>query len=390
MTAITIKEGLDYILSHSEGQSHLFPRTISTKTTQGQQILVSSKEEALARFSQANWIDCRISAYTSDATENHSGVERFQGLRNITPKILVVIIDMDRSTFKSGKSLKLALAKTHKKIKDRLGNDTIPTVIWTGNGYHIYLVLDSEGIVLENVKEFIDLKVERVSVKFLRFVEWFLSDGKSDPQHNHSVSFNNCMLRIPGSYNSKCLLKGKDPEVKIIQKWNGCKPSIKLILDDFYVHLCEERINELQAHRIQNSSYMFSDRYKNNSILWIERLLQTPLTDFRKFCIWRILAPYLINVKKLSYEESFGIIRGWLNECDKLNRLDFYPSLKIRKGLRGVAKKGYFPISIDNLRIEYEELYHRIVSNQGRFRGREGIAMCNDNTLALCCTKNGN
>ena len=44
---IVVKDGLDFILSHfMEG----FPRTISTKTTEGRQIVVYSKEEALARF----------------------------------------------------------------------------------------------------------------------------------------------------------------------------------------------------------------------------------------------------------------------------------------------------------------------------------------------------
>jgi hypothetical protein len=31
--------------------------------------------------------------------------------------------------------------------------------------------------------------------------------------------------------------------------------------------------------------------------VWIETLLQIPLPKFRKYCVWRILAPYLINVK---------------------------------------------------------------------------------------------
>jgi hypothetical protein len=41
-----------------------FPRKVSTKTTEGRQILVNDKPQALARFKQANWLDCRISAYT--------------------------------------------------------------------------------------------------------------------------------------------------------------------------------------------------------------------------------------------------------------------------------------------------------------------------------------
>ena len=41
-----------------------FPRKISTKTTEGRKIFVDDKPQALARFKQANYLDCRISAYT--------------------------------------------------------------------------------------------------------------------------------------------------------------------------------------------------------------------------------------------------------------------------------------------------------------------------------------
>jgi len=31
---------------------------------------------------------------------------------------------------------------------------------------------------------------------------------------------------------------------------------------------------------------------------------------------WRVLAPYLVNVKHLSFEESFDIIDKWLDKCN--------------------------------------------------------------------------
>ena len=41
-----------------------FPRKVSTRTTGGRQVLVNDRPQALARFDQANWLDCRVSAYT--------------------------------------------------------------------------------------------------------------------------------------------------------------------------------------------------------------------------------------------------------------------------------------------------------------------------------------
>ena len=32
--------------------------------------------------------------------------------------------------------------------------------------------------------------------------------------------------------------------------------------------------------------------------------------------IWRILAPYLINIKESSTENAFSMIRNWLNKCN--------------------------------------------------------------------------
>ena len=221
-TDSNIRKGLNYILGHFVFQPRylfIFPRTISTKTTEGRQIMVDSRQEALARFAQANFVDCRISAYPPDATVNPSGLECFQGLRITTPRNLIVIIDLDRSTFRSERALQLALTRTLQKIWSKL--EVKPTVLWSGNGYHIYLVLDSQ-VNLENVKQFVELNLDQVSVKFLRFAEYFLSDGKSDKAHNTTVSFNNCMMRIPGSINSK-----NNCEVSIEFKSGTVKPGLQ-------------------------------------------------------------------------------------------------------------------------------------------------------------------
>jgi hypothetical protein len=50
---LTVEEGLVLILSHFH--EPLWPRTISTKATDGRQVLVSSKEQALAYFKAANY-----------------------------------------------------------------------------------------------------------------------------------------------------------------------------------------------------------------------------------------------------------------------------------------------------------------------------------------------
>ncbi len=48
---VATAQGLDFILNHFE--TPILPRTASTKTTEGKQVLVYNKEESLASFKAA-------------------------------------------------------------------------------------------------------------------------------------------------------------------------------------------------------------------------------------------------------------------------------------------------------------------------------------------------
>jgi hypothetical protein len=63
-----------------------------------------------------------------------------------------------------------------------------------------------------------------------------------------------------------------------------------------------------------------------------------------------------------SYEESYSVIKNWLDKCNKLQRLNFNAKIKINEGLRG-ASKGYLPISLEKLSQENKALY-AVVCNQ--------------------------
>jgi len=67
-----------------------------------------------------------------------------------------------------------------------------------------------------------------------------------------------------------------------------------------------------------------------NYYSWIKHLLQTPIEDYRKLVINLILAPNLINVRKLPYQESYTIIKNWLDKCNDLKRLDNYRNFEYR------------------------------------------------------------
>ena len=85
-------------------------------------------------------------------------------------------------------------------MKEKLGGAE-PTVLWSGNGYHVYQPTDA--FVLEGFDIFSGF--DHPSRTFLKFAEQYFSSGKADPAH--SPSFKSCMIRIPDSHNSKCILK---------------------------------------------------------------------------------------------------------------------------------------------------------------------------------------
>jgi hypothetical protein len=270
----TIEEGLDFILSHFE--ESVWSRTIFTKTL-GKQYTIYSGEEAIARFKQSNLMDCRINAYP-DYIE-------FNGINRQPPNF--IFIDIDRCLFGTDKEFWSAVQDTCKNIEQTLGGK--PTVLWSGNGVHICQPV--KAILLEQESKF--AQFGKPSQTFLRFAAQFLSDHKSDT--NNNPAFRSCLLRIPGSYNSKYIEQDRGTaEVKVLQGWDGFKPKANPLYYDFYIHLANRKLKEFNMQRNKTESY------RGNTIPWIEKLLETPIDDYRKNAVNLILAPYLINTKKFS------------------------------------------------------------------------------------------
>jgi Primase X len=285
---------------------------------------------------------------------------------------------LDLSNFKHGniEALDLAKAKTLANTYDTfdLSKKFEPaTIIWSGNGYHFYIPAEPQNVILEQMSEFNNYK--EPSKLFLRFAEWHLSNGQADSEHYHTVSLKNCLLRIPGSYNSKSMTR-----IKIVQKWNGAsKVSLHLLYDKFLARLIDQDSKIVKHHKnnntnantvAENANYVRVTQKnsrlpsKKESIGWIEQLLQTPLQEHRKYCIWRILAPYFINVKRLPFDGSYYKIYQWLNKCNELKALDFDLETKINDSLNSATNTGYLPISFDNplkepktLKTDNRELY---------------------------------
>ncbi|WP_161486170.1 DNA primase noncatalytic subunit PriX [Candidatus Nitrosocosmicus hydrocola] len=347
-------EDVEFILSHFQNQTGMFPRKMMTHISKGQ-FSIYSKEEVLERCKQSHFIDCRINAYPE--------LTDFKGIVRQSPDI--VFIDLDLGDFNHHmKKLDLALKNTLIKIKKFQG---CPSVLWTGKGYHIYLpisaiVLDQESIFSkDNFLHLFSIMSKysnwSVSEVFLKFVEIFFTNGKADPLHK--PKYKSSLLRIPGSYNSKLLNQSIDKEesrVKIVERWNGRRIPIQYLLKYFRRWIVQEEVNQRIID--QRRKNFRSKTRLSTSYSWVENLLQTPLEDHRKYCLVHILAPYLVNVKRLSQEESSELVLPWLSKCNTVRSLDFNPSTEIKNRLRYVGD--FRPISLAKLKNDNLDLYRSL------------------------------
>jgi hypothetical protein len=186
-----------------------------------------------------------------------------------------------------------------------------------------------------------------------------LSNNKADKANN--PSFRSCLLRIPNSFNAKCLAKGESLEnskIKIIQEWNRDRPSIKFLLRDFRRYLITQKIKELNKKRKIEGRSGYQSIQNNDTIFWIEKLLITPISDFRKNATNLILAPYLVNIKKLSYQQSFDILTDWLKKCNSFNKIDFNPIYLVKSALNTATQKKIPPMKLVTLMNRNLELYN--------------------------------
>ena len=88
----------------------------------------------------------------------------------------------------------------------------------------------------------------------------------------------------------------------------------------------------------------------STKIWWIERLLQTPIDDHRKFVVWRILAPYLINIRKCPADEACNIMRDWLDRRSIRRRLDFNPNYTKKYNINSANREWLFTNKLEEIR----------------------------------------
>jgi hypothetical protein len=139
---------------------------------------------------------------------------------------------------------------------------------------------------------------------------------------------------------------------EVIEILNGFRFKTNSLPYYFYIYLADRKLREF--NNMQKSQ---TESYRGKTIPWIEKLLETPIDDYRKTAVSLILAPYLINIKKVSYEHALDIINSWLSKCGKLRQLDQNFDYTVRYALKYSAKNGHKPIKYDTLKLKNKTLY---------------------------------
>jgi hypothetical protein len=316
----------------------IFPRRIYTPIRK--QIEVKNELEISRYFREANFSDCRINAYP---------VREEWAMKLLGQEPDVLFIDLDREDFQSKDALEDARLRTLRNIRDKLNNG-YPSVLDTGNGYHIYQPIDA--FVLETESVFKDYV--RVSERFLKFAEWYLSGNRADS--NHNPTFASCLLRVPGTINSST-----NREVRIVQEWDGHRPNIRYILLNYETWLVAEEYKrrKIESRKLRIMSRSYESR-KVANIDWIDNLInEKPLRDSRKFACYWIISRYLINVRHLNCEQSYAVIMKWLKRCNEVQPLT--PSYRdfdrlVRYNIKQAQRSGKVPIGKELLHEMNKEL----------------------------------
>lgn len=353
-----VSDGIDLLIDQfvMSEQQYLFPRMMAAGDKFG--IWVNSKQEILSNCIKANFLDCRLNAYARipdrDIAEGY-----------IVPNHL--FSDIDKSNFinrKTGELKERELKNSVKSTRERIIEtfNTEPTILYTGGGYHFYVVVSMPQ--LNRYADLMDICKPlgwEISREFLRFSEIYMTNSKNDSRHSDTLSMNSALLRIPFTLNSK--YGTEDNEVKIIQKYKGIGTVPRWYLVKFKTYLVDKqqqyenkRIARLKAmHRVIEQRYNYEkvygfnyNQHMLNRYAWIEKLLASPISENRYFCIWRIIAPYLVKIKQLTPEESERQIRQWLYQCNEIKRVINFEK-KLKDGLMAAAGREYNPISFKTL-----------------------------------------
>jgi hypothetical protein len=384
-------DGLHFMLKNelwnTKVEDHIFPRTIATGATKRKQYVVSDSDTALLYYKASLYEDCFLNAYPD--------YERLKEMEVITEETLHdmrfghdpiphhLVIDLDSDKLQTQEEFQKAYENTLYNTKTLIRGDSgkCPTVVWSGNGYHIHIIMNNGYDPLDRMHQFHNFKElgsEVLANKFLKFAESRLTNGKADKSHSPAIK--SSMFRIPGTLNTKAKMRGKDPMVRIVQSWAFDKNNwggnsggvTQQLFDEFHSMLVQERIDskveklDRQERAAAARTKIVLNREKNTPapMLWIDKILQHPIEDGRRNLLFWVLAPYLITIRGMDFDKAYSVLETWLEKCHNVRRLEpDWSSFRhrLRYCLKTAEDQERKPIRFETFKEYYPELYEEVL-----------------------------
>jgi hypothetical protein len=116
---------------------------------------------------------------------------------------------------------------------------------------------------------------------------------------------------------------------------------------------------QLMALRDKILPYLPPQRIRTaRGYLYIEDLIKHPVADGRHRLTWLVLAPYLVNVKKLGESEAVEIIQSFVAGVGETRPMKRFIEYNVRRSKRN----GLLPPTLRTLRSQHPDLYSLIPS----------------------------
>ena len=113
-------------------------------------------------------------------------------------------------------------------------------------------------------------------------------------------------------------------------------------------------LKQLQGTKSKVMQYVPVQRAKTGKgYLYVEDLLKHPVSDGRHRLVWLVLAPYLVNVKKVEDEEAIEKIRAFVSAAGETGGLKRFVEYNVRRARRN----GLMPPTFSTLKTEHPDIY---------------------------------
>ncbi|MDA4128503.1 MAG: DNA primase noncatalytic subunit PriX [Thaumarchaeota archaeon] len=187
--------------------------------------------------------------------------------------------------------------------------------------------------------------------------------GDKEKRYRYSVTFED-YLSLTSRYELTKLQKWKLVRQPL---WNGIIYFTDNMLNDFFGDCAQKAVADgvrnlrraafpRQLLEIRNRVLTYVPAPKTRpgrSYVYIEELLKHPISDGRHRLVWLVLAPYLVNVKKLDDEEAIERIRAYVSVSGEMPAMRRFVEYNVKRARRN----GLMPPTIGKLRGEHPDLY---------------------------------